>query len=105
MIKPAGSAGVPMATSAIDAQLLDLPNTIYDLLGATIRTPEGQSVFDKDYIRGRPRHVYSGFLRWDRQTGKPRWLGKDFFKGYLNHYSWTDGKGWKNEPKVNVIWE
>ena len=105
MIKPPGSAGTPMRTSDLDTQLLDLPNTVYDLLGAKTRTPEGKSVFDEDYPRGRPRHVYSGFLQWDRRTGRPLWFGQDFMETRFNHYAWTDGVGWRNLPKVDARWK
>ncbi len=105
MIKPPGQSGAPMVTSPRSTQLVDLPNTIYDLLSLDIKAPEGMSVLSEDYPEVAERHVYPGFRRWDRKAGKQVWVGKEVLEGDLNHFSWTSGKGWKVYPNMPFSWE
>ena len=93
-----------MVTSKASTQLVDIPDTMYDMLSLDLKAPEGMSVLSKDYPESVERHVYPGFRRWDRKVDKQVWVGKDFPLGELNHFSWTSGKGWKVYPNMPFSW-
>jgi hypothetical protein len=36
---------------------------------------------------------------------KKRVFGQDLFEGEANHFSFTNGKGWRIYPNIHVQWE
>ena len=104
MVKPPGSPNTSMVTSKRSTQLLDIPNTLFDMLGMGTSMPEGMSVLAAGYPESVRRHVYPGFRRWDRNLDKQVWIGDEVLEGELNHFTWTSGKGWEVLPNIPFIW-
>ena len=105
LVKPAGAASAPLIISPRPTQLLDLPNTIYDLLGMAQRAPEGKSVVATDYPKDPERHIFTGFRRWSLSEKRQLWFGQDFFTGELNHFIWTEAAGMKSSSPLPVTWD
>ena len=105
LIKPAGAEGKPLVISRRSTQLLDLPNTIYDLVGLPQTAPEGKSVMALDYPVDPERHIFTGIRQWSLSEDRQIWFGKDFFTGKLNHFIWTDKAGLQVLPSFPVTWQ
>ena len=105
LIKPAGAEGKPLVISRRSTQLLDLPNTIYDLVGMPQTAPEGKSVMAVDYPVDPERHIFTGVRQWSLSEDRQIWFGKDFFTGKLNHFIWTDKAGLQVLPSFPVTWQ
>ena len=75
-------------------QLADIPSTLYDIFGLSVKTREGMSVFSKNLPRSREIHIFPGFHH-DPGNGNVRFFAKDIKDGKMNHLSFTEGKGWK----------
>ncbi len=105
LVKRSRAAEAPMVTSARSTSLVDLPNTIYDMLGLPQDAPEGKSVFSADYPNSPERHFFTGVRRWDAGQRRQLWLGEDFRQTLLNHYVWQAGQGWRILAPVPASWE
>jgi len=105
LVKPAQATGKALIESPRPTQLLDLPNTLYDLLGLPPLAPEGKSVLASDYPADPERHIFTGFRRWDPVKRRQLWFGQDFQEGELNHFIWTEAGGLKIEARLPVTWE
>ncbi len=105
LVKPPGSESSPLARSTRSTQLLDLPNTLYHLLGLPPLAPQGVSVFAADYPDDPERHIFTGFRRWDSQRNRQLWFGQDFTTGEMNHVIWTQARGIEVQPPYPVSWE
>lgn len=105
LIKPAGSEENPLLISPRSTQLLDLPNTIYDLVGLPQNAPEGKSVVAKNYPVDPEKQIFTGFRRWSATQKRQLWFGQDFLSGEFNHFVWTEAAGLKVLPPLAVTWE
>jgi hypothetical protein len=106
LIKPPLQSGKPLVISDRPTQLVDIPATVYDLLDLPVRVKEGESVFSPDFPETQEIHVFVGLVvQEDRKKGKNYRWGKNLFEGEANHFSFTNGKGWKVYPNIPVRWE
>jgi hypothetical protein len=105
LIKPPVQSGKPLAVSDRPTQLVDIPATIYDLLDLSVRVKEGESAFAPELPDTREIHIFLGLYRQRDEKGKKRYFGRDLFEGEANHFSLTNGKGWKVYPNIHVRWE
>jgi hypothetical protein len=98
-IKPPAADASALRTSSAPAQLIDIPATIYDLVGIAGPDTDGESVFQLDESTPREIHLYSGVYKKDT-TGKTLILGHSIDETDLVHLSYTNGSGWKVYPKL-----
>jgi hypothetical protein len=98
-IKPPAADASALRTSSAPAQLIDIPATIYDLVGIAGPETDGESVFQLDETTPREIHLYSGVYKKD-STGKTLILGHSVDETDLVHLSYTNGSGWKVYPKL-----
>jgi len=98
-IKPPAADASALRTSSAPAQLIDIPATIYDLVGIAGPDTDGESVFQLDESTPREIHLYSGVYKED-STGKTLILGHSIDETDLVHISFTNGSGWKVYPKL-----
>jgi hypothetical protein len=98
-IKPPAADASALRTSSAPAQLVDIPATIYDLVGVAGPETDGESVFQLDESEPREIHLYSGVYKKD-STGKTVILGHSIDETDLVHISYTKGSGWKVYPKL-----
>jgi len=105
LIKPPLQSGKPLIISDHPTQLADIPATIYDLLNLPMYAKEGESVFSPNFPETREVHMFFGLYYQGDEEGKKRVFGKDLFEGEANHFSFTNGRGWKVYPNIPVRWE
>jgi hypothetical protein len=105
LIKPPLQSGKPLAISDRPTQLADIPATIYDLLDLPVRVEEGESVFSLDFPETREVHIFIGLWYQKGGKGKEYRFGQNLFEGEANHFSFTNGKGWKIYPNLHNRWE
>jgi hypothetical protein len=105
LIKPSLQSGKPLVISDRPTQLLDIPATLYDLLDLPVRAREGESVFSPDFPETREIHMFFGLWYQKDEQGKEYRFGQNLFKGEANHFSFTNGKGWKVYPNIHARWE
>jgi hypothetical protein len=105
LVKPPLQSGKPLVISDRPTQLADIPATLYDLLDLPVRVREGESVFAPDFPATREIHVFVGLCYQEDERGKARRFGQNLFVGEANHFSFTNGKGWKIYPNIHVRWE
>jgi hypothetical protein len=99
LVKPAGEYGSPLRISKSPTSLVDLPMTIYQLLGIKEKTEEGRPIFEIGEAEEREIPMFAGFARpgGARTAQMSRML---LLKGELVHFSFTEGKGWKLYPDI-----
>jgi hypothetical protein len=105
LIKPPLQSGKPLVVSNRPTQLLDIPATLYDLLDLPVRAREGASVFSPDFPKTREIHMFLGLWYQKDEQGKEYIFGQNLFKGEANHFSFTNGKGWKIYPDIHARWK
>jgi len=106
LIKPPLQSGKPLVISDRPTQLADIPATVYDLLDLPVRVKEGMSVFSPDFPETREIHIFVGLVVQKDEKGKfGLFFGGNLFEGEANHFSFTNGKGWKIYPNIHVRWE
>jgi hypothetical protein len=105
LIKPPSQSGKPLVISDHLTQLADIPATLYDLLGLPVRAREGESVFSPDFAEAREIHIFVGSYFQKDKKGKEYRFGQNLFEGETNHFSFTNGKGWRIYPNIHVQWE
>jgi hypothetical protein len=106
LIKPPLQSGKPLVVSDRPTQLLDIPATLYDLLDLPVRAREGESVFSPDSPEMREIHIFIGLYRQRDEKGtRTNVFGENLFEGEANHFSFTNGKGWKIYPNIHARWE
>jgi len=105
LMKPPLQSGKPLVVSDRPTQLADIPATLYDLLDLPVRVKEGESVFSPDLPETREIHIFVGMHLQRDEKGKKHVFGQDLFEGEANHFSFTNGKGWKVYPNISVRWE
>jgi len=105
LIKPPLQSGKPLVVSDRPTQLLDIPATLYDLLDLPVRAREGGSVFWPDFPETREIHMFIGLWYQKGEQGKEYRFGQNLFEGEANHFSFTNGKGWKIYPNIHARWE
>jgi hypothetical protein len=105
LIKPPLQSGKPLIISDHPTQLVDIPATVYDLLDLPMHAKEGESVFSPNFPETREIHMFFGLYYQGDEEGKKRVFGKDLFEGEANHFSFTNGRGWKVYPNIPVRWE
>jgi hypothetical protein len=105
LIKPPLQSTKSLVISNRLTQLADIPATIYDLLDLPARAKEGISAFSPGFPETREAHVFLGLYTQRDEKGEKRKFGKDLFEGEANHFSFTNGKGWKIYPNIHVRWE
>ena len=105
LIKSPLQPGKPLVISDRPTQLADIPATLYDLLDLPALGKEGESVFSPDFPETREIHMFFGLHRQRDEKGHQRFWGTDLFEGEANHFSFTNGKGWKVYPNIHVRWE
>jgi len=66
---------------------------------------EGESVFSPDFPETREFHIFVGLRVQRDEKGKSYKWGETLFEGEANHFSFTNGKGWKIYPNIHVRWE
>ncbi len=99
LVKGPGEYGTPLRISKSPTVLVDLPMTIYDLLGIDATTEAGRSIFDIGESEEREIHMFAGFFR----PGAARTAHisqMTMLKGEVVHFSFTNGKGWKLHPNI-----
>ena len=101
LIKPPGKLGTPMIISDRAVQLVDIPNTLYDLARIDVRTPDGISVFADNFPARREQLLFIGLYRPD-ESGALFEFGSRLQEGELNVYGYTPGVGWKVHPDIRV---
>jgi len=80
LIKPPSKSKIPLKVSQRLTQLLDLPASLYDLLGLRVQAPQGISVFSRDF----PQKKGNSYLwrlrpeKAERSPGHSVW--KKFFQ-------------------------
>ena len=99
VLKPRAADTTALRYSSAPAQLIDIPASIYDLLGITAPKTDGESVFRLDESVPREIHLYSGVYKKD-STQKTLILGHSIHETDLVHISYTEGRGWKVYPKL-----
>jgi len=104
LIKPSLHFGTPFTVSDRPTQLLDVPATLYDILGLPFKSEMGKSAFAPDFPPDREIHTYLGYSQAGPR-GTSKVFGKNLFKGEMNHFSYTHNKGWKVYPNIPVRWE
>jgi len=105
LIKPPLQPTKWLVISDRPTQLADIPATIYDLLDLPARAKEGISAFSPDFPETREAHIFLGLYNQIDEKGESRKFGRDLFEGEANHFSFTNGKGWKIYPNIHVRWE
>jgi hypothetical protein len=105
LIKPPLQSGKPLVVSDLPTQLADIPATVYDLLDLPVRVEEGDSVFSPDFPEAREIHIFIGLHAQIDEKGRKRVFGEDLIEGEANHFSFTNGKGWKIYPNIPVRWQ
>ncbi len=99
LVKRPGEYGTPLRISKSPTMLVDLPITIYRLLGINQTTEEGRPIFDIGESEEREIHMFSGFFRPD--AARTAHISQMIMlKGELVHFSYTKGKGWKLYPNI-----
>lgn len=99
LVKRAGEYGAPLRISTSPTCLVDLPMTMYDLMGISGKTAEGRSIFDISESEEREIHMFAGFARpGGARTAQMSRM--TLLKGELVHFSFTNGKGWKLYPDI-----
>jgi len=106
LIKPPLQSGKPLVISDRPTQLLDIPATLYDLLDLPVRAREGASGFSPDFPETREIHMFIGLYRQRDEKGtRTNVFGENLFEGEANHFSFTNGKGWKIYPNIHARWK
>lgn len=104
LVKPSGQAGTPLKVSDSPTMLVDIPNTLFDVLDLPVRAKEGRSVLSVSPGEQREIPFFVGFVRKE-ESGAVKFLGKQLFKGNLTHFSFTQGRGWKLYPDIPFVWQ
>lgn len=99
LVKRAGEYGTPLRISKSPTALVDIPVTLYRLLGIDRKTEEGLPIFEIGESERREIHMFAGFAR---PGGAPtaRLSRMILLKGELVHFSFTHGTGWKLYPDI-----
>jgi|GEM_PF-1708031 len=101
LVKPPCEFKKSMIVSDVPTQLVDIPSTIYDLLGLENDSLEGTSIFRLKNSGQREIHMYAGI--YDKtEKGKPLILGDNILDTKLGHFSYINGKGWRIYPDIQA---
>ena len=101
VIKPPYAVSKDLQVSRAPAQLIDIPATVYDLLGIEPPLTDGKSVFELRESEAREIHLYPGaFTMGSRARG--RVLAETAPDRSLAHISYTQGQGWRAYPDLPV---
>jgi hypothetical protein len=101
VIKPPFADSDDLLISRVPAQLLDIPATVYGLLGIEPPATDGKSVFELHETESREIHLYPGtFTMTSRARGSV--LGETTSEPSLAHISYTQGQGWRAYPDLPV---
>jgi hypothetical protein len=82
-------------TSQRQTQLLDIPATIYDVLGIKASASDGQSLFSLSDGSAREIHLYTSLHDADENA-----LGRELKELSLAHLGYKPGRGWQIYPEV-----
>lgn len=99
LVKPPGRYDTPLRISRSPTVLVDIPTTVYSLLGIDKKTEQGESIFSLEESQAREIHMFAGFV----QGGGDSMLSSHrtpLEKGELCHFSYTNGKGWRLHPDI-----
>jgi arylsulfatase A-like enzyme len=99
LVKRPGQYGAQLRISKSPTTLVDLPMTIYRMLGINQTTEEGRPIFDIGESEKREIHMFAGFYR-PGAAGTAHISQMTLLKGEVAHFSFTDGKGWKLYPDI-----
>ena len=99
LVKRPGEFRTPLRICKSPTALVDLPMTLYEILGIPAKTAEGRSIFGIDESEEREIHMFCGFAR--PGAARIAQLSRMTLpKGELVHFSFTEGKGWKLYPDI-----
>ncbi len=104
LVKPAGKAGQPLEISESPTQLVDIPATLYAILGLPIRTDTGRNVFSVKASERREIPIFAGLVSLGTR-GNYVVAGQQVFEGDLCRLGYTKGKPWKLYPTVHWRWK
>ncbi len=99
LVKRAGEHGTPLRISESPVALVDLPATVYRVLGIDLRTEEGRPIFEIEASAKREVHMFAGFSR-PGAAPIAQLSRMILLKGELVHFSFTRGIGWKLYPDI-----
>lgn len=102
LVKPPFALEKHLVVSNAPTQLIDIPSTVYDLLGIVGKSFGGRSVFKLKDLEKREIHMYVGV--WNKnEKGETVELGKQVLKAELGHFSYTNNdKSWRLYPDVSA---
>lgn len=100
-IKPPFADSGGLQVSRVAAQLLDVPATVYDLLGLELPPTDGRSVFELEASEPREIHLYPGTFTMMSRAGDAA-LGEAPSSPSLAHISFMQGRGWRAYPDLPV---
>jgi hypothetical protein len=99
LIKPPGESGTPLRLSKSPTALVDLPATVFSLLGLNEKTEQGRPTFSLEESDQREIHMFAGFVRGGGKE-KPAWFRTPLKKGTLCHFAYINDRGWKLYPDI-----
>jgi hypothetical protein len=90
-----------LVVSERETQLVDIPATIYDLAGLSVKTEEGMSIRREDFPTGREIHVFEGYAQGEQHSTQK--IIHQIPGATYNDFSFTKGIGWKVHPELLTV--
>lgn len=100
MIKPPSTTGEVLVVSHHQAQLVDIPATLYALKGLSKDTEQGSALFEDSLPKTRDINIFTGFLQRSKKNGTIKW--GFLHDGEAGHLTYNESTGWSILPPVMI---